>query len=409
MDIPTTEYGVRTAGSEGETEQNSPARPRGRMFSAGLHDLTVETIRDTRSFAALADEWRELLSRSNTQSVFLTWEWLFTWWTHIGAPASLNIITVRRGGRLVAVAPMTLRCARPARLWPFRSLEFLGSGVVGSDYLDVVMECGQEGEVTEVLARYLSGTRLMLDLNRVSAASTCVSRLASRLQRSRWFVLRQPSDVCPYVDLTGWSWESYVAGLGRSHRRNLRRRLSALQSRFKVSFDHSVTEAERVRDLQVFADLHRRRWAAKEEEDALDAPGMMSFHREWSRLALANRWLRLYVLRLNGRPVACVYGFAYRGVFYFYQSGSDPDFSSYSVGLVAVGLSIKHSIEEGLREYDMLHGGERYKYLWTSQTRELERLDLFPANVHGEVVLKVVQIRNALKRIVKSHSLLHRV
>ncbi len=56
-----------------------------------------------------------------------------------------------------------------------------------------------------------------------------------------------------------------------------------------------------------------------------------------SRLALDRRWLRLFVLRLDGVPVAALYGFLYQRVFYFYQSGYDPRYSKHSVGLVDDG------------------------------------------------------------------------
>ncbi len=50
---------------------------------------------------------------SDSDCVFLTWEWLYTWWKHLAGDRQLSILVVRRGEWLVALAPF---CLRPARL-----------------------------------------------------------------------------------------------------------------------------------------------------------------------------------------------------------------------------------------------------------------------------------------------------
>ena len=77
----------------------------------------------------------------------------------------------------------------------------------------------------------------------------------------------------------------------------------------------------------------------------------------------------MYVLRLNGAPVAVMYGFLYNGTFSFYQHGFDDQYQQHSIGLVLMALSIRAAIEEGAGEFDMLWGLEPYKFLWAHDTR----------------------------------------
>ena len=58
--------------------------------------ITVETITDAATFRDLREEWTDLLDRSAADCLFLTWEWLYTWWTHLGVGRRLFIVTVRR-------------------------------------------------------------------------------------------------------------------------------------------------------------------------------------------------------------------------------------------------------------------------------------------------------------------------
>src|SRR4029079_12983464 len=97
----------------------------------------------------------------------------------------------------------------------------------------------------------------------------------------------------------------------------------------------------------------------------------VAFHREFVHLAAAEGWLRILVMRIGDVPAAALYGLRYGDVFYFYQSGFDPERSRQSVGLVMMGLAIRSAIEEGVAEYDFLHGTEEYKYHWAPNTREI--------------------------------------
>jgi len=100
--------------------------------------------------------------------------------------------------------------------------------------------------------------------------------------------------------------------------------------------------------------LHHMRWRWRGGSNGFHTPALLAFHADVSQLARARGWPRLFVLSLDGRPAAALYGFRYGETFYFYQSGFDPEYRRYSVGLLATGLSIRAAFEEGAREYDLL-------------------------------------------------------
>ena len=104
---------------------------------------------------------------------------------------------------------------------------------------------------------------------------------------------------------------------------------------------------------------------------------------------------------VDGKPAASLYGLRYRDTFSFYQSGFDPDFSKQSVGLVMMGLAIRSALEEGCAEYDFLHGGEEYKFHWTSQSRELGRVELFPAVGAARIYRHAIGLNRTARRMAK--------
>ena len=370
--------------------------------TVGHSMLAVDCIEDAAAFARLRPEWDELLAASESDCPFLTWEWLYTWWRHLSGCRRLHLVTVRRGRRLLAIAPLAIRPGEPLRLLPFPVLEFLGSGVVGSDYLDLIIRRGEEKACLSALASHLSGSGLTLELSQLRAGSMRASGLARGLEDMGWRSVEEDAGVCPYVDLAGHGWDSYLATLSSAHRYNFRRRLRNIHKHFEVRFEQAGEETQRRELLRQLMALHRERWSRVDVSGAFNTPTLVAFHDEWSRLALQRGWLGLFLLSLDGRPAASLYGFRYKDVFYFYQSGFDPAFNRFSVGMLVLGLAIRSAIEEGMHECDLLHGDEEYKFKWSSGQRRLLRLSLCPPSARGALHRRALALRRNVKRLIQA-------
>src|SRR5438034_687859 len=109
--------------------------------------VTIEVVEQAARFRDLRQEWNALLQASASDCLFLTWEWLYTWWQCLSGKNSLFLLLVRFGEELVAIAPMMIRPRQLTRLLPFQTLEFLGTGSAGSDYLDLIIRRGMEEPV----------------------------------------------------------------------------------------------------------------------------------------------------------------------------------------------------------------------------------------------------------------------
>jgi CelD/BcsL family acetyltransferase involved in cellulose biosynthesis len=361
----------------------------------------IETIVNAEEFRRLRPEWDELLSTSPSDSLFLTWEWMFAWWAHLAGRRRLSILAVRSRGHLIAIAPLALRPPDYGRLAPFRSLEFLGSGTVGSDYLDLIVRAGEELRAREAFADHLHGGGVMLELSQVRNGSSLASDLAGGLEGRGWGLSCSTTAVCPYIDLSGQTWPSYLAGLSPAHRYNLRRRQRNLEGSSELQFTEARSDEERREYLGHLIALHNLRWEGRGRPGAFATRGLLAFHEDFSALALRRGWLRLFLLRLGGRPVAALYGFRYGRTFYFYQSGFDPACSKQSVGLVAMGLTIRRALDEGASEFDFLHGDETYKSLWTQVSREIGRLEIYPPRARGAVRRGVKDLERGARRLAR--------
>jgi CelD/BcsL family acetyltransferase involved in cellulose biosynthesis len=357
-------------------------------------DLTVDVIEDVQGFDRLKGEWDALVDASASNTPFLTWGWLRSWWMHLAGPATLHIIVVRERGELIGVAPM-MRARRG--ISHASVLEFLGAGA-GSDYLDVILRTGRERVALEALASAFNSLQLPLYLDNLPPSSAS-AQLQGALASTGWTAIESSPDVCPFINLAGHTWDSYLATLGAAHRANVRRRLRALAAGFDMRFTAVQSDADRRPALAALIELSKQRWAERGGNTAFESPALCAFHDEATHAAMADGSLRLYVLSLNGSVAAVMYGFARYGRFYFFQHGFSDAYAKFSIGLVLMALSIQAAIAEGLTEFDMLYGHESYKRLWAREERRLGRLQLFTPRLSGTLLRREADTRRALRTL----------
>jgi CelD/BcsL family acetyltransferase involved in cellulose biosynthesis len=170
-------------------------------------------------------------------------------------------------------------------------------------------------------------------------------------------VLRRESS--PVIATPPGGWEEYLAGRSRNLRSQLGRKRRQLEGDHGLSF-RLADQPERLEaDMATLVRLHRARWA-EEGSDAF-SEARAAFHRDFAGVALERGWLRLWLAEADGEPVAAWYGFRFGGAESYYQSGRDPDWERSSVGLVLLAHTMEQAMNDGMREYRLLRGGESYK------------------------------------------------
>jgi CelD/BcsL family acetyltransferase involved in cellulose biosynthesis len=358
---------------------------------------TANLVTNEAAFDRLLCEWDSLLADSTSSTPFLKAGWIDCWRRHAMGGHSLHVLEVREHGRLAGIAP--LRRVRGSFSLSDR-LEFLGTGPAGADYLDAIVRDGAGPSVIAAVAASLDASNLPLYLDHLPPGSNA-DGIAAALQRFGWAALHDSPDVCPFIDLSGHTWDSYLASIGSSHRANIRRRMRALDASFTVDFTLVDSDGARREALDQLIGFNRRRWDSRGGTTAFPDAEIVAFHEALTSRAMSEGWLRLYTLSLNGAIAAVIYGFALDRRFYFYQHGFDSAYGGYSLGLVLMALTVRAAIDAGMREFDMLYGHESYKALWARQQRPLSRLQLFPPRVAGRLLRRQAETRRALRQMAR--------
>lgn len=343
--------------------------------------MRIEYHFENEGFWALKPEWNDLLHRSCFDTPFLTWEWQSTWWKHLGSDQLLLLgFRAEDDGRLVAIAPLFRTQTDDGR----PVLNMVGCRDV-SDYLDLIIERGQEDTVYSALLDYLDEAADwdLVDFCSIPQDSQTFVRLRELADERGYQTLVEVEDVCPIISLPE-SWDEYLMMLDKKQRHEIRRKLrradGGADTRFYVVGPGDDLQAE----MQAFIDLHQK--SAPEKDKFMD-PQMQGFFFEVAQVLQSRGWLQLVFVEMDGQKAATLVNFDYCDSILVYNSGYDPaQFRHLSPGIVITARSIEHAISLGRRRFDFLRGDEVYKYRFGGQDTEVRRLVIAKPGVPLEAV-----------------------
>ncbi len=346
----------------------------------------VRRLSQAHELVPLRADWNALASNVP----FCSFEWLESWWRAYGASPDKELYTLAvfdSQDRLAGLAPWFLEWESQRGV-----IRFLGSGEVCSDYLTILCRADCQEEVTEALADWLCAPAdslggqwpdgALLELAGVDAADTTVARLLAHLVDRGKLVHRRLRSSCWRVNLPA-DWESYLAMLSRSHRKQIRRLERNYLANGRAQLHVVANEREMRVGLETLARLHQRRRESLGDRGCFASPRFGAFHEETARRLLRNGNLRLAWLELDQRTVAMEYQVLGAGVVYAYQSGIEPDALTHEPGRLITIATLQQAIAEGRQAFDFLRGDEIYKAHWRAKPRPIHDIRVV-ADTPGE-------------------------
>ena len=341
--------------------------------------MELIVYRDETGFDALRDEWNVLLGRSRFDTIFLTWEWQSTWWRHLGAQRGpLYLLAAREAGRLIGILPLYLSQADDVHC-----LTVVGCVEV-SDYLDLIIEAGQEDIVYDAFLSWLTGPEApawdVAELCNQPAASLAYTRLAELARGRGLRVEVMQEDVCPVITLPRPGededgWELYLSSLDKKDRHEIRRKLRRIEREAPDAALRIVRGGtELPAAIESFIALHR---LSRPDKHAFMTEEMQAYFRAVAAVLAERGWLQLSFLDIGDQPAATYFCFDYHDDILVYNSGYDTSASpQLSPGWVLLAELIQHAIAEGRIRFDFLQGNEDYKYRFGGVAEPVHRMKI---------------------------------
>lgn len=314
----------------------------------------VGVVDSLEDFIGLEGAWNALALPA--RSPFLTHEWLRSWWSAYPDPAPMALTLRGAGGSLQAAACLKRTPGREVR----------AAANVYSEHWDVVAtdEGAREALWREIAA--LGTARITL--SGVPATSPSVAIAAEALRSARYKVAVVREQLSPYLALPDTS-DELLASVSRNLRSQVRRYRKRLERGGRVVFRTAMQDSME-RDLDRFFALEASGWKGAAGTAIRNDPRALMLYTEFARSCARRGWLRVYVLELDGVPIAADFTCVLGDCAFLLKTSFDETYAALSPGVVLRAEALRAAIEEGLRFYDFLGGPDRYKLQWTPELRE---------------------------------------
>ncbi len=335
----------------------------------GLYNIRV--VRGNAEFYALRNIWNSLLGKTLSDTIFLSWEWSYTWWECFGEDKELFIIIVECGAEIIGIAPLCALKSSFFGLSPLKHLVFLGSVGVCTEYADFILWPGKEKELIYAILDFLYAKPGVdwdvLNLISMKEDALNLKNLMEYGSDRQIEYLIYDTRLSPYITLPG-SMEEYVRSSSKKMRWKYKKYKQTLEDKFPVALHETKNADSVLDDFSAIKQLHQKRWnkLGGAGSFALSRREYLQFQSGFVQRAFEKGWLYLLSLKVNGEPVAGQYNFHYKRKIYQHSTGFNPDWEEYNIGSVLQFLALEDAIEnKRAYEFDFLRGTEPYKYFWT--------------------------------------------
>ncbi len=347
--------------------------------------------------------WDHLLAESPSSSIFMTPEWLSSWWRAYGAGRQLCALAfVDAQRRTLAIAPLYLE--RSSRFGiTTTTLRLVGAGSGDSDDLDFIVLPGCEARVAQAFAKWFQSQKHchVCALETLPEGSLFAGNLVVLARQCKW---KLTTEELPhsYVELPR-KWSEYVEGLASDFRPLLTRYPRRLQSRFSVDISRLQNVEDLAIGLQTLFTLHQMRWTGRGEPGAFADAQRRDFYSRMASAFLQRGWLEFWSLKLENETVATQFCFRYRDTVSLLQEGFHPKYTAEKVGYALRAHALQEMISTGARRYDFLGGADAYKARFGATQGKYLNLYFAGPSWKGRLVLIARQRSRALKAWLKTH------
>lgn len=327
--------------------------------------MIVTRISSYPDFITLNQEWNSLLVNSNQKNIFLSHEWLISWWDVYGEDKELFVLLCRKVSNNELVGAFPLYRTVKNRLFPVKVLNFIAGSDVGSDFLEPLASLKERNEIYFAFCKYLLDNQNDWNAVELSAVNVDSHYYYFMMSDGSPFIVNSSGEVqlCPYLCLPS-AWEELTGNLSKKTYKKIGYTRRSLERKGK----YEVYRIMELRELdQALTDLIRMRTERLENKNVQfknKHRNYEKFHKKIMSKFLRNDWLQLYFLKIDNVPIAFAYQFAFENRIFFYQTAFDNQWSSKSVGFVLLSHVLQKSIVKKYSIFEFLRGDEKYKYDW---------------------------------------------
>jgi CelD/BcsL family acetyltransferase involved in cellulose biosynthesis len=341
-----------------------------------------------RGIEALAPAWDEL-TRSLGLPIASGALWLRCFWNAFGnGDHDLAVLSAQRDGRVVAIVPL-LQDKRMLRTWsPVANFH--------SPSLVFAAENPPAEAAAAVLDRLLR-TGDVLDLGPVPPGDPFCEALRGAARAARLPVVEDAAESDAIIELRG-PWEQFRRSLSKNLEQSTGRHHRQLQKFGVLAFDEVTGGARLPAALEECFQLEAAGWKATHGSPILAQQDTLRFYTDLAHQAADAGAFAVYILRLDGKPIAFEYCLRAGRRIDMMKISYTPDLARYSPGNVLRQMVLKTEIERGAISIYHMGRASEWKLRWANRVDPMIRLRIYGRGARARVAYHGARSRVMLKQ-----------
>ena len=357
---------------------------------------SVSVIKSIHDWENTHEQWNNLLEKSKSKNIFLTFEWQYSWWNIFSNDnKKLFIIHVYNNNTLVGIAPLYINNIKHG---PFhqKRFEFIGSPEAGSDYLDVICMAGEEIFISNTIYKYIYNCFKEWDslyFYDFPSNSMFFMNFICELNNDGKYCALNTASYCPTINLPN-KIEEYRSSMSSKRRQKLNWKINNLTQKGHVETVNIICDGSD-KYIDDYFDFY-------EKVRNINNKKLREFIKYYNNYIGNNSTIQIITLKQNENKLASILHFIYGERKYSYLTATNKNYDkNASVGEILVYECIKISIEEKFIKYDFLKGEEPYKFKWSNDGERSLSLKYYKFGFITFYLLLIETAKNVAKYILR--------
>jgi CelD/BcsL family acetyltransferase involved in cellulose biosynthesis len=354
--------------------------------------MQIRIITELAEFQKLADIWDGLLDKCRgNNSIYLTHEWISTWWKHLGEKKKIFILLFEKERQITGVMPL-IRNEYGLAFLRIGVIESLGAP--GCNYMGLILPENREEAAAAFLTFLKENSltkRAVLRLSLIPEDSRFLGLLRQNIadRSSNFFLQERVNALAPYVKLPE-KWEEYYRQIGSNRRSALSRASRALTVEKGTAELYKYGSGSMEEGLNSLFSFHQERWKSAGVKSKFADSRTREFYIDVAGKLLKRNWLDLSVLRVNQEAVSVSFGCLFMQKYYGMIYARNLQYAKYAVGHLHDQFILKDVIEKKFEEFDFMQGDEPYKFYWCKSIRRLMQITVIKKGFMPGLRIKII-------------------
>ncbi|PKK84309.1 MAG: hypothetical protein CVT49_04050 [candidate division Zixibacteria bacterium HGW-Zixibacteria-1] len=320
----------------------------------------VIKIDSLEGFEKLMPVWSELLERSDFDSIFITYEWLHTWWQVYGGSHDLFILAVKDSDSFIGLAPL-MRTNYGGK----KIIQFIGTP--NADYCDFI-GTNKNIIISSVLS-FLKQHILdwdSIEFSQIPEESISRTALESYARQENMLFRMKVIETCYAFKYDGGEEKRKDFSLKRGT--SLKRFINFFEKMDGLGLEHYRDANQIAEMLPQFYHSHSVRWKDRLVGGKFESRENRQFHDALVKALAPKVILRLIVLNHGNTPLAYLYAFDYKKRLNLYNIATESYYEKKSAGVILLHLLTEQTVREGhdVIDFSRGEGGHKERFVNSS-------------------------------------------